>query len=250
MTISVLAYADIERYFIRGIEVSRQDFMAVDSMLIRESEVWTSSDTTTYIITPDIYARIDSASVPGRIMVVRKSDAEIARIDSIMRAYRVESAKLKVGDKMPPFRLENYDASADNVVRYDDSMHGKVLLLNFWATWCGPCLEELKAAHLPSVVSELSNDERFIFIPVCVNHSRAEIDSFFDTEIGKEFVWLRDIMAWDKNGEFSDRLSDGGIPLTLLIDRNGIIRLNESGAFLNPDDLSRLKTQIRNLLNP
>ncbi len=60
--------------------------------------------------------------------------------------------------------------------------------------------------------------------------------------------WLREATLWDKNGEFEKSLSTGGIPLTLLVDSNGVIRLNESGAFINEEQLSKLKEKIAELL--
>lgn len=247
MTFSVIAFANVERFFIGQIEVSRQDFMAVDSTLIRARENYTSADTSIYTITPDIYAQIDSTTHSGRITLTRKSDAEIALIDSLMNAYRSESAKLKSGDILPEFTLNKYiSKSSDTLTR--KSLKGKVLLLNFWATWCGPCIEELKPGGLPSIASQFSNDERFVFLPVSVNHNVDELDRFFNSSIGKELQWLKFKTTWDKNGEFADILSKGGIPLTLLIDSDGTIRLNESGAFLSETDLTRLRDEITKLL--
>lgn len=250
LAVSILAYANIERYYIEKIEVSRQEYLGVDTTLIREREVWSSGDTTTYVITPGIYARIDSITQPGKIMVTKKSDMEIAYIDSIMSAhYRTQVSKIKVGDRLPTFNFEKYIISSDSILSYNDALKGKVLLLNFWATWCGPCIEELKPAHLQSIINDLSNDETFVFIPICINHSKEEIDNFFDTHLGKELEWLKYEIAWDKNGEFAEMLSVGGIPLTILVDKNGIVRLNEAAAFLKEDDLMRLKTEISKLLN-
>ena len=82
-----------------------------------------------------------------------------------------------------------------------------------------------------------------------INYSKEEIDNFFDTPLGKELEWLKYEIAWDKNGEFAEMLSVGGIPLTILVDKNGIVRLNEAAAFLKEDDLMRLKTEISKLLN-
>ena len=101
MTFSVIAFANVERFFIGKIEVSRQDFMDVDSTLIRAKEAWSSDDTCIYSITPDIYAQIDSLTQPGRIIVTRKSEAEIALIDSLMNAYRSESSKLNAATFCP-----------------------------------------------------------------------------------------------------------------------------------------------------
>lgn len=250
LVISILSYANIEKYYIGKIEVSQEEYMAVDSTLIRESEVWSSADTTTYIITPGIYARIDSTIQPGKIIITKKSDMEIALIDSIMSAhYREEASKIKVGNKLPTFVLDKYIISNDSTLSYNDALKGRVLLLKFWATWCAPCIEELKPTHLKSIINEFFDDETFIFIPISVNHNKKEIDDFFNTSIGKELEWIKSEMVWDKNGEFAKMLSAGGIPLTILVDKNGIVRLNESAAFFKEKDLMRLKTEIIKLLN-
>lgn len=249
MTISILAYANIERYFFDEIEVTRQEFMAIDSTLIRSKEVWSSGDTITHILSPGIYARIDSISHPGKKLIVRKSEAEIAVIDSIMSNYRQQSANLKIGSSLPNFTFDKYIIAGDSILSYSEAIKGKVLLLNFWATWCGPCIEELKPQHLQSVLNQFADNERFMFIPISVNHNREEIDNFFNTPIGIELEWLKPLLAWDKNGEFAEMLSNGGIPLTILIDENGTIRLNEAGAFISNEELTRLKDEIYKLLD-
>ena len=161
LVISILSYANIEKYYIGTIEVSQEEYMAVDSTLIRESEVWSSADTTTYIITPGIYARIDSTIQPGKIIITKKSDMEIALIDSIMSAHYRED--------VPTFVLDKYIISNDSTLSYNDALKGRVLLLKFWATWCAPCIEELKPTHLKSIINEFFDDETFIFIPISVN---------------------------------------------------------------------------------
>lgn len=248
MVTSILCYASVEKYYIENIEISKEEYLALDTTLLRAKEIWTDWDTTRYIVEPNIYSRIDSVSVPGRISIVRKSEREIAVIDSILNLNRTESAKLKVGDTIPDFTFYDYMFQEREPFSYSNLLEGNVILLNFWATWCGPCVEELKPEHLPSLLDEFKGNDNFVFLPVSVNHSNQELIDFFNSPRGKELGWIEYKTAWDKNGEFASLLSSGGIPLTILIDKNGVIRLNEAGSFLSEEQKARLRNKIEELL--
>ena len=248
MITSIFCYANIEKYYIGNIEISKEEYSALDTTLLRCREIWNNGDTIRYIVEPNIYSRIDSVSVPGRITVVNKSEREIAVIDSILNSNRTESAKLKVGDTIPDFTFYDYMFQEREPWSYSDLLKGNVILLNFWASWCGPCVEELKPEHLPSLLDEFKDFDNFVFLPVSVNHSNQELIDFFQSSRGNELGWIEYKTAWDKNGEFASLLSSGGIPLTILIDKDGIIRLNEAGAFLNEEQKATLRSKIEELL--
>lgn len=246
--ISILAFANIERYYVDNIRVSKEDYLAIDSTLCRGTEIWTKEDTITYIVYPDIYVRIDTLSNPGHLVVVPRPVEEIRKIKEFFEQHRTSDATTIIGKPMPPFSFVQF-ADISTCIGNND-LRGKVTLLTFWATWCGPCIQELKSEHLPHIISEFKSNDEFVFLPISVNHETKELTEFFESERGREFDWLKHITLWDKNGEFAKTLSNwGSIPVTVVINKDGNVMLNETGAFLDEEQKDRLRKVIRAALD-
>jgi len=83
------------------------------------------------------------------------------------------STKVKVGDLMPSFTLKALNGN--NIS--SSGLHGKVVLLNFWATWCPPCRKEMP--HIQKDVFEKIANKNFIVAAI----SRGE-----ETDVVKKFI--------------------------------------------------------------
>lgn len=107
-------------------------------------------------------------------------------------------------------------------VRLKD-LRGKLVVLNFWATWCGPCKEEL-----PMLVktAQASANPDLVFIAVSVDDAKTQARI---PDAAKQFGITFPVWA-GANGDDLYRLSKGeAVPATIFIDRDGTIEARVSG---------------------
>ena len=91
---------------------------------------------------------------------------------------------------------------------------GRVILLNIWATWCGPCREEMPA--LDRLQAMLGGPD-FEVVPLSIDRGGVFAIKGFYEELD-----LRALQIYvDQSGEALTKLGAAGIPLTLLVDRDG-----------------------------
>lgn len=134
-------------------------------------------------------------------------------------------ATLQEGGK--PFAFEAADLAGKplNLEQYK----GKVVLLDFWATWCPPCREEM-----PNVVGAYNrySDEGFDIVGVSLDADRSALYQYIEAN-GMRWRQVFDGKAWDSRvpGIFGVR----SIPFSLLIGRDGkITAMNPRGEALKP----------------
>jgi len=141
-----------------------------------------------------------------------------------MSIERIETLrKLKIGAPLIPFEAEDITGKPLRPADYK----GRVVMLDFWATWCAPCRSEM-----PNVkdVYARYHDKGFDIIGVSLDNDRAALDRFLDTE---EIAWrqIYDGKGWQ--AEIGRVYAVSSIPATFLIDRKGRIRYKN----LRGDDL-------------
>jgi thiol-disulfide isomerase/thioredoxin len=116
---------------------------------------------------------------------------------------------------------------------------GKVVLLNIWATWCLPCRKEMPT--LDRLQAHLGGPD-FEVVAISIDRKGAEAVRNFFAEIGVMHISVR----VDPSGESSFALGAFGLPVTLLIDRQGreLGRLQGPAAWDAPDTAEFLKSII------
>ncbi len=119
----------------------------------------------------------------------------------------------KIGDSYVNFSMTNNKGELINLSDYN----GKLLLLDFWASWCGPCKEEYPA--LKEAYAKF-HDKGFEIVSISQDQNREDWINAIETN-GLNWVNL-----WDASGNNADPYliyDINGIPDNFLIDKNGII---------------------------
>jgi thiol-disulfide isomerase/thioredoxin len=92
--------------------------------------------------------------------------------------------------------------------------HGRMVLLNVWATWCVPCRKEMPA--LDRLQAKLGGP-RFTVVPLSIDHRGRDVVARFYRELGLKSLGI----YVDKSGNAISAVNAVGMPTTLLIDAQG-----------------------------
>lgn len=149
-------------------------------------------------------------------------------VSAMLLTATAAPATVKVGERAPDFELTLIDGSK---VRSAD-VRGQVVILNFWATWCGPCKAELP---LLDNYYRLRKDNGLRVFAVATE------DSLPAFKLKPLFAAMAIPSARRIKGQFAVM---GALPTNYIIDRAGIVRYAKAGAF----DLNDLNSLLVPLL--
>jgi thiol-disulfide isomerase/thioredoxin len=129
----------------------------------------------------------------------------------------------------PDFSLQGLDGQT---VRMSD-LHGKFVVLNFWASWCSPCVQEMP------MFQQYSERYPSEIAVVGINLQESlDIVQAFTTKIGVSYP-----IVLDKDGTVSELFHVVGLPDTFFIDQEGVIRQRHIGS-LSRDQLDAYLVQL------
>lgn len=132
----------------------------------------------------------------------------------------------------PDFSLSDANGNIIN----SDSLHGKVVLINFWASWCPPCRAEMPS--LNKLYLELRNDQRFVFLFVNEDDDRTKAIQFIQKNNYSIPLYSRDHVP--------SQIFNGTLPTTIVLNKQGNIVLKHEGMADYHDD--KFVDQLKALL--
>jgi len=151
------------------------------------------------------------------------------------------TASARVGSPAPPLSLQLLDGGSATLAQ----QRGKVVVVNFWATWCVPCRTEMP--RLQELATQMAG-QPFAFYAVDLEESPDQITPF-RRELG-----LTVPILLDDNGDATRIYGVRGLPATFVIDKQGILRQQRLGQLVDGDASTPwssdwLGEQVRTLLS-
>ncbi|HEY2932771.1 MAG TPA: TlpA disulfide reductase family protein [Acidobacteriota bacterium] len=131
----------------------------------------------------------------------------------------IEELKLTgVGAKAPAF---DFTDLAGRKIALED-LRGKWVLLDFWATWCGPC--QIEIPHMKAIHAEFGGDGRFAMVGISLDHNKDDLLKMLK-DLDMKWPQYFDGKGWENRISQLYRVTS--IPDTFLIDPEGKIRYKE-----------------------
>ena len=138
---------------------------------------------------------------------------------------------LSLGQRAPDFTVELLDGRAVSL----SDFRGRPVLINFWATWCGPCREEMP--NFQTVYDLQGGEDKFVVLAVNFMEARDDVVAF-TAGLGITFP-----VALDPDGRINGglyRSAIPGYPTSLLLDADGVIAAYFPGSLSGPELLAAL----------
>ena len=147
---------------------------------------------------------------------------------TISSAQSDTSTLTRIGDIAPVFTCKTIDGKTIDISK----MQGKIVMINFFATWCGPCNLELPVLQ-ENIWNKYKNDPNFELIILGRQHSETEVRNFV---ISKKFTMP---FVPDPDRKIFSLFATQNIPRNVIIGKDGKIIFQSMG--YTPEEFSKIE---------
>ncbi len=166
----------------------------------------------------DAFEVVVTARRSGRVVAMVKGGEgkpyEFTVPDPAVDIESNAQAKLRVGDTVPPLTMTTLGGK---VIKLSD-FRGKTVVLDFWATWCGPCLTDL--SHLLEIHEKFKNRKDFAIIAVSLDFDEKTLRGFIER---RKLTWTHVFGEAAGAQKAADRCGVRAIPAVFIIGPDGKI---------------------------
>lgn len=162
--------------------------------------------------------------------------ADISQATAVNKTDAKPASSLKIGNKIgelaPDFTLMTTEGNTMNLYDYK----GKNIILNFWATWCGPCTFEMPFLR--------QIDETWAKAGVVIIAVNTQ-DNVENAALFAKRNNLKFLIPVDPKGGVATLFNVRGMPTTFFIDSDGVIKSVKIGPFINAEEIEARMSQFK-----
>ncbi len=189
--------------------------------------------------------RIDLKSLRAKLgrLYATKNGSEVGLGDRLLKAHdafvkeqeealaKIEPPNINEGLNDPlKFTLTRLDGSPLRL----EEQRGKVIVMNFWATWCGPCLTEMPLFE--KTIAKYKDDEDVFFLAITTDEDREMVAPFL-----KQYKFNLPVAYAEY---LNDHFGVTSIPTTIILDRKGEVSYRQAGFNPREDFIEALSERI------
>jgi thiol-disulfide isomerase/thioredoxin len=163
----------------------------------------------------------DAASEAPAEAAAEEPTQQVAQTEeTVQTAIEVKPAPdentIAEGHAFPPLEFTSLSGEQINLA----NLKGKVVLIDFWATWCGPC-----RVVMPDLVETYKqyHDRGFEIIGISLDKDKSQLEKYMQ-EMGITWQQYYDGLVW--NNKIASRFGVRGIPHIVLVNKNGAVHFN------------------------
>lgn len=181
------------------------------------------------------FVRPQETSIPLKSVAVVWMLATVVLITVSVHVFGSAGVRAIEAPPAPNFAMQTLDGRSYSL----QNLHGKVALIEFWASWCGPCRESLP--EMKRLYGEFGGRKQFVMIGVSEDEDQTKFEDFVAQN------GIRWHQHWDPQGSLLEQFHTNAIPSYAIIDPNGRLSFFQKG--YSGDTFLRLHEALAHALN-